>query len=158
MEKWTIEEDCKLLTLVRQHFPALVKHNQLNATMPFSQQLHAAFNSPHRDASALLFRLKQTGILGFAGCPGVDTAKQPFRCLINDDLALYDYSINLPSLKQALHPETVTAVPCPLVDTDMRRAQRFRLRGIDHPAKKSICAGPETRCRCSPSFSLTTCD
>lgn len=110
MEKWTIEEDCKLLTLVRQHFPALVKHSQLNATMPFSQQLHAAFNSPHRDASALLFRLKQAGILGFAGRPGGDTAKQPFRCLINDDLALYDYSINLPSLKQALHPETVTAV------------------------------------------------
>ncbi|WP_445375699.1 hypothetical protein ACSLVK_09735 [Photorhabdus tasmaniensis] len=110
MKTWTIEEDCKLLTLVRQHFPALVKHGQLNATMPFSQQLHTAFNSPHRDASALLFRLKQAGILGFAGRPGGDPTKQPFRCLINDDLALYDYSIIFPRLKQALHPETVTAV------------------------------------------------
>ncbi|MBD2784136.1 hypothetical protein ID858_13270 [Xenorhabdus sp. DI] len=110
MKKWTIAEDCELLSLVRQHFPALVKHSRLDATMTFSQQLHTAFNSPHRDASALLFRLKQAGILGFAGRPGGDPAKQLFHCLINDDLALYDYSITFPGLKKALHPETVTEV------------------------------------------------
>lgn len=39
-KSWTIEEDCKLLTLVRRYFSTLVSHNRLNATMPFSQQLH----------------------------------------------------------------------------------------------------------------------
>lgn len=58
-KSWTIEEDCKLLTLVRQLFSALVSHNRLNATMPFSQQLHDAFDSPDRDAAALLYRLEQ---------------------------------------------------------------------------------------------------
>lgn len=65
-KSWTIEEDCKLLTLVRQHFSALVSHNRLNATMPFSQLLHDAFDSPDRDAPALLYRLEQAKILGFA--------------------------------------------------------------------------------------------
>lgn len=62
-KSWTIKEDCKLLTLVRQHFSALVSHNRLNATMPFSQQLHDAFDSPDRDAAALLYRLEQAKIL-----------------------------------------------------------------------------------------------
>ncbi|ENA9696612.1 hypothetical protein ABG299_002136 [Salmonella enterica subsp. enterica] len=108
-KNWTVEEDCKLLTLVRQHFSALVSHNRLNATMPFSQQLHTAFDSPDRDAAALLFRLKDAGILSFAGRPGVGAEKQPFRCLINNDLALYDYSLTFPTLRKALHPDTVAA-------------------------------------------------
>ncbi|MDE1482060.1 hypothetical protein [Xenorhabdus bovienii] len=109
-KNWTIEEDCKLLTLVRQRFSELVSHERLNATMPFSQQLHAAFDSPDRNAAALLFRLKDAGILGFAGRPGVGAEKQPFRCLINNDLALYDYSLTFPTLRKTLHPETVAAV------------------------------------------------
>lgn len=68
-KSWTIKEDCKLLTLVRQHFSALVSHNRLNATMPFSQQLHDAFDSPDRDAAALLYRLEQAKIPGFASRP-----------------------------------------------------------------------------------------
>ncbi len=108
-KRWTIEEDCKLLTLVRQHFSALVRHERLNATMLFSQQLHTAFDSPDRDAPALLFRLKDAGILGFAGRPGVGLEKQSFRCLINNDLALYDYSLTFPTLRKALHPDTVAA-------------------------------------------------
>ncbi|ECE6401179.1 hypothetical protein DPY74_23025, partial [Salmonella enterica subsp. salamae] len=108
-KNWTIEEDCKLLTLVRQHFSALVSHNRLNATMPFSQQLHDAFDSPDRDAAALLYRLEQAKILGFASRPGGDPTKQPFRCLINNDLALYDYSLTFPTLRKALHPDTVAA-------------------------------------------------
>lgn len=107
---WTIEEDCKLLTLVRQHFSALVSHNRLNATMPFSQQLHDAFDSPDRNATALLYRLEQAKILGFASRPGGDPAKQLFRCLINNDLALYDYSLTFPTLRKALHSDTVAAV------------------------------------------------
>lgn len=35
--------------------------------------------------------------------------KQLFRCLINNDLALYDYSLTFPSLRKALHPDTVAA-------------------------------------------------
>lgn len=108
-KSWTIKEDCKLLTLVRQHFSALVSHNRLNATMPFSQQLHDAFDSPDRDAAALLYRLEQAKILGFASRPGGDPTKQLFRCLINNDLALYDYSLTFPTLKKALHPDTVAA-------------------------------------------------
>ncbi|MCG8709810.1 hypothetical protein JHU04_003072 [Brenneria sp. 4F2] len=108
-KNWTIEEDCKLLTLVRQHFSELVSHERLNATMPFSQQLHTAFDSPDRDAAALLHRFRLAGILEFAGRPGGDPAKQPFRCLINNDLALYDYSLTFPTLRKALHPETVAA-------------------------------------------------
>lgn len=110
MKRWTVEEDCKLLSLVRQNFPTLVKHERLNATMPFCQQLHAAFDSPYRDASALLYRLEQAKILGFAARPGGEPAKQPFRCLINNDLVLYDYSLTLPTLNKALHPDTVAAV------------------------------------------------
>ena len=109
-KNWTIKEDCKLLTLVRQHFSALVSHNRLNATMPFSQQLHDAFDSPDRDAAALLYRLEQAKILGFASRPGGDPTKQLFRCLINNDLALYDYSLTFPTLRKALHPDTVAAV------------------------------------------------
>lgn len=108
-KNWTVEEDCKLLTLVRQHFSALVSHNRLNATMPFSQQLHDAFDSPDRDAAALLYRLEQAKILGFASRPGFDPTKQPFRCLINNDLALYDYSLTFPTLRKALHADTVAA-------------------------------------------------
>lgn len=108
-KSWTIEEDCKLLTLVRQHFSALVSHNRLNATMPFSQLLHDAFDSPDRDAPALLYRLEQAKILGFASRPGGDPTKQPFRCLISNDLALYDYSLTFPTLRKALHPDTVAA-------------------------------------------------
>ncbi|MBD1229179.1 hypothetical protein [Xenorhabdus griffiniae] len=108
-KSWTIEEDCKLLTLVRQHFSTLARHERLNATMPFSQQLHTAFASPDRDAPALLFRLKDAGILGFAGQTGVGPEKQPFRCLINNDLVLYDYSLTFPTLRKALHPDTVAA-------------------------------------------------
>ncbi len=108
-KSWTIKEDCKLLTFVRQHFSALVSHNRLNATMPFSQQLHDAFDSPDRDAAALLYRLEQAKILGFASRPGGDPTKQLFRCLINNDLALYDYSLTFPSLRKALHPDTVAA-------------------------------------------------
>lgn len=108
-KSWTIEEDCKLLTLVRQLFSALVSHNRLNATMPFSQQLHDAFDSPDRDAAALLYRLEQAKILGFASRPGGDPTKQLFRCLISNDLALYDYSLTFPTLRKALHPDTVAA-------------------------------------------------
>lgn len=108
--KWTLDEDIALLTLVRCLFSALQKYNRLDASMGFSQQLHAKFNSPHRDAAALLFRLKQAGILGFAERPGGDPQKQRFRCLISDDLALYDYSVTFPTLKRALHSETVAAV------------------------------------------------
>lgn len=109
-KSWTVEEDCRLLTLVRQHFSALVSHNRLNATMPFSQQLHAAFDSPDRDAAALLYRLEQAKILGFASRPGGDPTKQPFHCLINNDLALHDYSLTFPTLRKTLHPDTVAAV------------------------------------------------
>lgn len=108
-KSWTIDEDCKLLTLVRQHFSELVSHNRLNATMLFSQQLHAAFNSPDRDSAALLYRLEQAKILGFANRPGGDPTKQLFRCLINTDLALYDYSLTFPTLRKALHPDTIAA-------------------------------------------------
>lgn len=108
--KWTLDEDIALLTLIRCLFPTLQKYNRLDAGMAFSQQLHAEFNSPHRDAAALLFRLKQAGILSYAGRPGGDAHKQRFRCLISDDLALYDYSITLPTLKRALHSETVAEV------------------------------------------------
>lgn len=108
-KSWTIEEDCKLLTLVRQLFSALVSHNRLNATMPFSQQLHDAFDSPDRDAAALLYRLEQAKILGFASRPGGDPTKQLFRCLISNDLTLYDYSLTFPTLRKALHPDTVAA-------------------------------------------------
>nr|WP_242685351.1 hypothetical protein [Leclercia sp. 29361] len=109
MKKWTIEEDCKLLTLTRQHFSSLLKHKRLNATMPFSQLLYTAFNSPDRDAAALLYRLEQAKILAFASRPGGDPTKQLFRCLINNDLALYDYSLTFPTLRKALHPDTVAA-------------------------------------------------
>lgn len=110
MKKWTIEEDCKLLTLVRQYFSSLLKHERLNATMPFSQMLHAAFDSPYRGAAALLYRLKDAKILEFAGRPGGDQAKQYFRCSINNDLALYDYSITFPTLKKVMAPEMVAIV------------------------------------------------
>lgn len=109
-KSWTVQEDCKLLTLVRQRFSALVSHSRLNATMPFSQQLHAAFDSPGRDAAALLYRLEQAKILGFASRPGGDPTKQPFRCQINNELALYDYSLTFPTLRKALHPDTVASV------------------------------------------------
>lgn len=109
-KNWTIEEDCRLLNLVRQRFSELVSYERLNATMPFSQQLHTAFDSPNRDAAALLFRLKDAGVLGFASRPGGDPTKQPFRCQINNDLTLYDYSLTFPTLRKALHPDTVAAV------------------------------------------------
>ena len=67
--KWTIEEDIKLLTIVRQRFPELVKHTRLDAGMAFSQQLHIDLNSPHRDAAALLFRLEGAKILAKARRP-----------------------------------------------------------------------------------------
>ena len=107
---WSIEEDCQLLTLVRQYFTQLLSHDVLHAEMPFSQRLHAAFNSPDRDVPALLWRLKEAGIVGLSGRPGKDPTQQSFRRLLHDDLALYDYSITFPTLKKALHPETVTAI------------------------------------------------
>ncbi|MEZ8022129.1 hypothetical protein [Vibrio sp. 1F255] len=108
--KWTIEEDLKLLTIVRQRFPELVKHTRLDAGMAFSQQLNIDFNSPHRDAAALLFRLEGAKILAKASRPTGDANKQRFCCLLADDLALYDYSVTLPTLKRALNPQTVNAV------------------------------------------------
>ncbi|MBW3164601.1 hypothetical protein [Ferrimonas balearica] len=108
--KWTTEEDCKLLSIIREFFPELVQHDRLDPSMAFSQKLKAEFNSPHRDASALLYRLKEAGILVFASRPGGDKNKQRFRRVIHDDLALYDYSVTFPRLKQALNPDSVTAV------------------------------------------------
>ena len=106
-KNWTVEEDCKLLSLVRQRFPELVSHKRLDATMLFSQQLHAAFGSPDRDAAALLHRLRVAGILEFAGRPGGNPVKQLFRCQLTNDLSLYDYSLTFPTLRKALHPDTV---------------------------------------------------
>ena len=108
--RWTIEEDCRLLSLIRQRFSELVTNSRLNAGMAFSQQLHADFNSPHRDAAALLFRLKEAKVLKLASRPTGDPSQQYFGCLLADDLALYDYSVTLPTLKRALNPETVNAV------------------------------------------------
>lgn len=109
-KRWTIDEDCKLLSLVRQHFTTLVGQKFLNATMPFSQKLHMAFDSPDRDAAALLYRLEKAKILGFAQRPDSDPMKQRFCCLINNDLPLYNYSVTLPTLRKPLHPDTVEAV------------------------------------------------
>ena len=78
--KWTLDEDVALLSLVRRHFTSLVRQKQLDATMPFSQRLHAEFSSPHRTAAALLFRLKEAKILSRASRPGGDRQKQRFRC------------------------------------------------------------------------------
>ena len=108
--KWTIEEDIKLLAIVRQRFPELVKYTRLDAGTAFSKQLHIDFNSPYRDAAALLFRLEGAKILAKASRPTGDANKQRFRCLLSDDLALYDYSVTLPTLKRALNPATVNAV------------------------------------------------
>lgn len=105
--RWTLDEDVQLLTLVRQHFTSLIKHSQLDASMLFSQQLHTAFNSSSRDAAALLFRLKEANILTFASPPTGDAALQRFKCLIQDDMALYDYSIIFPTLRKPQSSATV---------------------------------------------------
>ena len=107
--KWTLDEDVALLSLVRRHFTSLVTQKQLDATMPFSQMLHAEFSSLRHTADALLFRLKEAKILSFASCPGRDKQKQRFRCDLIDDLPLYDYSATLPTLK-SLHPQSIDAV------------------------------------------------
>ena len=107
--KWTLDEDVALLSLVRRHFTSLVMQKQLDATMPFSQMLHAEFSSSRHTADALLFRLEKAKILSFASCPGRDNQKQRFRCDLMDDLPLYDYSVTLPTLK-SLHPQSIDAV------------------------------------------------
>lgn len=108
--KWTIDEDCKLLALVRQHFTDLPKNTSFDSGSAFSKQLHTKFNSPTRDPAALLFRLKSAGILEVASRPTGNASQQRFRCLLADDLALYDYSVTMPKLIQALNPETVGAI------------------------------------------------
>lgn len=125
--KWTLEEDCKLLTLIRQRFTALIKHTRLDATMAFSKQLHTEFNSPHRDAAALLFRLKEAKILAAASRPTGDPNQQRFRCLLADDLALYDYSVTMPNLKKSLNPQIVEAI-----------LQQFSRTGPHQPLSKTI--------------------
>lgn len=107
---WTLEEDCKLLVIIRQHFPTLIKNNRLDASAEFSKLLHANFDSPYRDAAALLFRLKEAKILATASRPTGNANKQRFRCLLADDLVLFNYSVTMPTLKRALNPETVNAV------------------------------------------------
>lgn len=107
--RWTLDEDIRLLTLIRQHFTSFIKHPWLDASTQFSQQLHTAFDSSHRDVAALLYRLRFAGILTFAGPPIGNTAPQRFKCLLQDDLPLYDYSVTLPTLKEPLHPATVAA-------------------------------------------------
>lgn len=109
MSRWTLDEDIKLLTLVREHFASLAGQRRLDADTPFSQRLYAEFNSPERSADALLYRLYTAKILAFDG-PPTQPERQRFRCLLEDDLALYDYRITLPTLKQSLHPATVKAV------------------------------------------------
>jgi hypothetical protein len=108
--KWTLEEDCKLLTLIRQRFTALIKNTRLDANMAFSKQLQTEFNSPHRDGAALLFRLKEAKILAAANRPTGNPNEQRFRCLLADDLALYDYSVTMPKLKKPLNPQIVEAI------------------------------------------------
>lgn len=108
--KWTLDEDIKLLMLVREHFASLAKHSRLDASSPVSQQLHAAFNSSHRDVAALLFRLREAKILAFASPPTGDASQQRFKCLIQDDTGLYDYSLTFPTFKKSQHPATVAEV------------------------------------------------
>lgn len=108
--KWTLDEDVQLLILVRKHFTSLIKHSRLDASMLFSQQLHAAFNSSSRDVAALLFRLKEANILAFASPPTGDAAQQRFKCLLQDDMALYDYSITFPTLRKIQNPAIVSEV------------------------------------------------
>lgn len=90
--RWMLDEDIRLLMLVREHFASLTKHDRLDASSPFSQQLHAAFNSPHRKISALLFRLRDAKILAFASPPNGNAEQQRFKCQLQDDLPLYDYN------------------------------------------------------------------
>ncbi|ART79683.1 hypothetical protein [Oceanisphaera avium] len=108
--RWTIDEDIQLLLLVRQHFTALSKQNRLHVQSAFSQMLHTAFNSPHRDIAALLYRLKEAKILAFVGRPNGNAAQQSFKCLLQDDMALYNYRVTLPTLQKPLHPDTVAQV------------------------------------------------
>lgn len=105
--KWTLAEDIQLLKLVRQYFTSLIQHSRLDASMLFSQQLHAAFNPSRRDVAALLFRLKEAGVLAFASPPNGNAAQQRFKCLLQDDMPLYDYSVTFPTLKEPLNPATV---------------------------------------------------
>lgn len=134
--RWTLDEDIRLLTLIRQHFTSFIKHPWLDASTQFSHQLHAAFDSSHRDVAALLYRLKLAGILTFAGPPNGTAAQQRFKCLLQDDLPLYDYSMTLPTLKEPLHPATVAAtlthfdesnVQQPISDTIGEIASRLNL-------------------------------
>lgn len=108
--KWTLLEDIKLLILVRQYFTVLVKQNWLDANSPFSQQLHAAFNSSHRDAAALLYRLKDAKVLQLASRPTGNAEQQRFKCLLSDDRALYDYSATFPTLRKLVSPTLIAEV------------------------------------------------
>lgn len=108
--KWTLLEDIRLLILVRQYFTLLVKQNWLDANSPFSQQLHAAFNSPHRDVAALLYRLKDAKVLQLASRPTGNAEQQRFKCLLRDDRALYDYSATFPTLRKPLSPTLIAEV------------------------------------------------
>lgn len=108
--RWTLDEDIQLLVLVRQLFTSLTKHNRLDVSSPFSQQLHAAFNSPHRKISALLFRLRDAKILAFASPPNGNAEQQRFKCLLQDDMPLYDYSVTFPTLKELQNPATVAEI------------------------------------------------
>lgn len=108
--RWTLLEDIQLLILVRQHFMALIKQSWLDASSPFSQQLHAAFNSPHRDVAALLYRLKDAKILQLASRPTGNAEQQRFKCLLQDDKALYDYSATFPTLRAPQHATIIEEV------------------------------------------------
>lgn len=108
--RWTLDEDIQLLMLVRENFASLIKHSRLDASSPLSQQLHAAFNSPHRDVAALLFRLKDAKILAFASPPTGNASQQRFKCLIQDDIGLYDYSVTFPTFRKSQNPATVAEV------------------------------------------------
>ena len=108
--KWTLLEDIQLLILVRQYFTLLVKQNGLDAKSSFSQQLHAAFNSPQRDAAALLYRLKGAKILQLASRPTGNAEQQRFKCLLQDDSALYDYSVTFPTLRKPQSPLIIAQV------------------------------------------------
>lgn len=111
--RWTLLEDIQLLILVRQHFTSLIKQSWLDINSPVIQQLHATFNSPYRDVAALLYRLKEAKILQFASRPTGNVEQQRFKCLLQDDKALYDYSVTFPTLRAPLPPALIEeAIKC----------------------------------------------
>lgn len=126
--RWTLAEDIQLLILVRQHFTSLIKHTWLDASTQFSQQLHVAFDSSHRDVAAVLYRLKLAGILTLAGPPNGHAAQQRFKCQLQDDMPLYDYSATFPTLRDPLHPATIAEV-----------LKRFDESNVQQPLSDTIC-------------------